>query len=437
MQVAGKPLDVKAVDASTVEIRFPSAYGPGMRILDNLPIYPKHLLEQAVNSDSMASTWGVTTPPAKIAGLGPFVLKEYQAGQRLVFERNPHYWRKDASGRALPYLDRLTIEIVADQNAELLRMQSGQLDCVQSEMRPDDFATVKQAASQGKMRLYDLGPGLDADALWFNLKADAKIPDGRRAWLQHIELRRAIAEAVDRTRFANTVFFGAAVPTFGPISPGNRIWYDPQVPTPKFDRASATRRLAAIGLKAKNADGVLLDGTGAPVQFTLLTQKGNTALERGAAVLREQLLTIGIVVDVVPLQVGALVTRLQSGDFEAAYFRFLTSDVDPAASMDLWRSSGRIHVWNARQAQPATEWERRIDDLMARQVSTVDPARRKQLFGEVQRIFAEQVPILYFAAPHVFVGTSNRVLNATPVLLRPVVLWSADTLAVQGRPGTN
>ncbi len=437
MQVAGKPLDVKAVNSNTVQIRFPSPYGPGMRILDNLPIYPRHLLEQAVNDGTFAKAWGVTTPPAKIAGLGPFALKEYQSGQRLVFDRNPNYWRKDASGMTLPYLDRITLEILPDQNAELLRMQAGQLDCIQSEIRPDDYTTLKQAASEGKIRLHDLGPGLDADALWFNLKSDAPIPRERRAWLQQVEFRRAIAEAIDRTRFGNTVFFGAAVPTFGPVSPGNRLWFDPQVPTPKFDRASAARRLAGIGLKAKNADGVLLDGAGAPVQFTLLTQKGNTALERGAAVLREQLRAIGIVVDVVPLQVGALVPRLEGGDFEAIYFRFLTSDVDPAASMDLWRSSGRVHVWNARQARPATEWEKHVDDLMARQVATVNTTERKRLFSEVQRVFADQVPILYFAAPRVFVATSNRVLNATPVLLRPVVLWSADTLAVQGRAGTD
>jgi peptide/nickel transport system substrate-binding protein len=135
--------------------------------------------------------------------------------------------------------------------------------------------------------------------------------------------------------------------------------------------------------------------------------------------------------------VGTLGGRLESGDFEAAYFRFLTSDVDPAASMDLWRSSGGFHVWNPRQAQPATEWERHLDDLITRQVATVDPAERKRLFGQVQRVFADEIPILYFAAPRVYVATSTRVLNATPALLRPVVLWSADTLAVQARPGSD
>ena len=55
---------------------------------------------------------------------GPFVLTDYVPGQHLVFSRNPRYWRQDANGTALPYLDRLTVEIIPDQDAELLRLDS-------------------------------------------------------------------------------------------------------------------------------------------------------------------------------------------------------------------------------------------------------------------------------------------------------------------------
>jgi peptide/nickel transport system substrate-binding protein len=437
LRVQKQPLQVTAIDANTVSIRFPSVFGPGLRILDNLPIYPRHLLEQALNAGTFASAWGTATPPAQMAGLGPFVLREYQPAQRLVFDRNPNYWRKDASGARLPYLDRVTLEIVGDQNAELLLLQSGQADCMPSEIRAEDYAVLKQGASAGRLRLYDLGVGLDADSLWFNLRKDAKIAEGRRAWLQHVELRRAIAEAVDRKRFVDTVFLGAAVPVFGPVSPANKLWFDPQVPTPAFDRARAAGRLASIGLKNKGADGVLVDAGGQPARITLITLKGNAPLERGASVIRDELKTIGLAIDVVPLEQGAIIDHMEKGDFELIYFRFLTTDLDPAGALDFWLSSGSAHMWNPSQAEPATDWERRVDDLMARQLSTVDDRERKRLFGEVQRVFADQVPILYFAAPRVYVATSARVLNATPVLMRPVVLWSADTLGVQKRAGTD
>lgn len=71
---------------------------------------------------------------------------------------------------------------------------------------------------------------------------------------------------------------------------------------------------------------------------------------------------------------------------------------------------------------------------MARHVAASDTAERQRLFYEAQRILADEAPILYFAAPRVWVATSSRVANAEPALLRPMLLWNADSLAVAGPP---
>ena len=94
------------------------------------------------------------------SGSGPFVLVEYVPGQRLSFARNPHYFRKDANGTPLPYLDRIVIEIVPEQTAQVLRLEAGQLDTTISEVRPEDFAPLKRAADAGRVQLLDLGVGL-------------------------------------------------------------------------------------------------------------------------------------------------------------------------------------------------------------------------------------------------------------------------------------
>src|SRR5688500_19145201 len=110
--------------------------------------------------------------------------------------------------------------------------------------------------------------------------------------------------------------------------------------------------------------------------------------------------------------------------------RPLATDLDPAGNLDFWLSSGGTHLWNMTQATPATEWEARIDMLMAEQARTIDPARRRELFIEAQRTFAENLPVLYFAAPRMFYGHSTRLQGVVPSVLRPPVLWSADTLSV-------
>jgi ABC-type transport system substrate-binding protein len=83
------------------------------------------------------------------------------------------------------------------------------------------------------------------------------------------------------------------------------------------------------------------------------------------------------------------------------------------------------------QGTPATDWEREIDQLMARQTTSIDPDERRRLFADVQRVFGEQVPAIYFAAPRLYMGVSARTTNLTPSVLRPQLLWAVDSIAVR------
>jgi ABC-type transport system substrate-binding protein len=118
------------------------------------------------------------------------------------------------------------------------------------------------------------------------------------------------------------------------------------------------------------------------------------------------------------------------GKFEAIFFNYVATDPDPAMQRDFWLSSGSAHIWNIGQETPATAWEREMDALVNRQAATVDHAERVRLFRDVQRIFSEHLPAMYFAAPRLFVAVGPRVRNETPAVSRPQLLWSADTLAV-------
>ena len=95
---SGQRLQVTSPDPSTVVIHLPVAFAPGLRILDNLPILPRHKLDAAFRNGTIQKAWVPSTPLSEMAGLGPFVLSEHVAGQRLVFTRNPHYWRRTADG---------------------------------------------------------------------------------------------------------------------------------------------------------------------------------------------------------------------------------------------------------------------------------------------------------------------------------------------------
>ena len=430
LTAGGKPIVVTAPTPDTVVLTFAGPSGPGLRMLDQVAILPKHKLEAAYKKGEFAKSWNAATPPSEMAGLGPFVLKDYTPGQRVVFDRNPRYWRTAPGGAALPYLDRLVLEIVPDQNAELLRLQSGAIDMTQDALRPDDYVPVKRQEQAGSLKMEEVGVSTDADGLWFCLKPDIRAKDKRWGFVSRPEFRQALSHAVDREEFAQTVFLGEAVPIWGPVTPGNKEWFSPNVPRYPYDEAKAKALLQSIGLEDRNGNGVVEDAKGTEARFTLITQKGLTWYERGTAVFRDAAAKVGVAFDLAPLEAGAMYQRLLACDYDAIYMRVLLTDLDPAGNLDFWVSSGEGHPWNVASKKPATEWEARIDALMAQQASTLDMAQRRAVFNEVQKVMGENLPVLYFASPRLYAAHSTRVRGAVPAITRPHLLWNVDMLSV-------
>ena len=177
---------------------------------------------------------------------------------------------------------------------------------------------------------------------------------------------------------------------------------------------------------------MLEDASGKPVRFSILTQRGHTIRERTVAVLQEQLRQVGLAIDIVALDVQALVQRWAKGDYDTIYFAPQSSATDPALSPQLWLSSGNFHVWNPEQPAPATEWERRIDELFRQQAADLRLPERQRLMTEAVRILEDELPAIYFVAPKVTLAVSSRVANPRPAPQIPQLLW-ADTLAVAGQ----
>jgi peptide/nickel transport system substrate-binding protein len=431
LMIDGKPLVVTAPDPKTVVVKLPHSFGPGVAIFDNVHLAAKHKYERALKSGNFAKALSVETPPADLVSIGPFKLTTYAPGQRLIFDRNPRYWKRDAAGVQLPYLDQVILEIVPDQNAELVRLQSGQLDTLQQQIRSEDIATLRPLEQQGKLRLIELGVASDPDLFFFNLRSPYWAKDPRRDWITRKEFRQAISHAIDREAFANTVFLGAGVPVWGPITPGNQKWFSPNVPRYGYSVERAKEILAGLGLTNRDADPWLEDPKGTEARFTVIGYRGNSSIERSSAIIRDELRPLGIAVDVVLLEQGALITRMLKGDFEAINFIQNTTSLDPAMNSDFWLSSGSAHIWNIGQPKPATEWEKQIDDLMVTVMTSVDYAERKRAFDDIQKIFADNLPVLYFVAPRLYMGVSTRVGGVTPSILRPQLLWNVERMTVK------
>ena len=190
------------------------------------------------------------------------------------------------------------MEIVPAQDAEVLRLEAGTIDAmVQADVRPEDYAALKRLSQQGTITLTDVGIGIDPERIsgstW---RLHRRAP--RPATSSSAAFRQAISSAVDRDAIVRSVYLGAGVPVYGPVTPGNRTWYAASTPTFPFDRDRARTLLGTLGLTDRNGDGQLEDAAGAPVRFSILTQRGHLR-ERTATVIQEQLRQVGVAVDVV------------------------------------------------------------------------------------------------------------------------------------------
>ena len=122
---------------------------------------------------------------------------------------------------------------------------------------------------------------------------------------------------------------------------------------------------------------------------------------------------------------------LESYDYDACLLVTNLTEPDPSSYAGLLRSNSPMCRWRPKQSKPATDWEARIDDLLAKQARETNPDRRRAAFDEIQRILAEQSPVIPIVARHVSVAANQRVDNHRPSAIFPFSLWNAEELFIR------
>jgi peptide/nickel transport system substrate-binding protein len=433
--IGGKPIEVRKIDSRTIVFEMSQSYGAGDRIFDHVFILPQHILEDHYQKGELSSSWSLNTAPEDIVGLGPFRLVEVVPGERLVLERNPHYWKSDRQGNRLPYLDRVVFSFVPRGEAQVIRFKVGESHVIEG-VNPRDFSLLE---SQNH-RMLDLGPGLDYNFVFFNLNQlnDKDHPSivRKQKWFRQVDFRRAVSAAIDRKAMVSLVYQNRASQLASHVTPGNKLWVNESVRPDTHSPSRARELLGEVGFTWRD-DGTLMDPRdGEAVEFSILTTAGNEQRTMMATIIQEDLQKLGMKVQIVTLDFGLVLDRvLQSFDYEACLLALRSGDVDPTAETSVWLTSGSTHLWHLGQTQPATEWEAEIDEIMKKQMISVDPFARKKLYDRLQQIVAEQLPIIPLVSPNVLVGADGRLGNFHPGIQDPLSLWNAGELYLEKGPG--
>jgi len=402
-------VETPALDVAV--ITFPAPIAGLERLFDQVAILSSH------------------SPKKEMAVLGPFLIADYKAGSYVLLEKNPNYWKHDAQGRALPYIDRVHLDIQRNRDIELLRFRRGELQLI-NRLEAEQFDRLQH---ENPAVTRNAGTGLDAEELWFNQSPAAPLPEHKKAWFRTKEFRKAISMAINRADLCRIVYAGYAKPAYGPVSPSNHFWFNAALEEEKYDPQGALRLLTQAGFRS--ASDTLQDRAGNRVEFTLVTNSGNAAREKMASMIQEDLSQVGIKVNVVTLDFPSLIERMtRTFDYEACILGLVNTDLDPNSQMTVWLSSGENHQWNPGQAAPATPWEAEIDKLMREQAAAPTEKERKAKFDRVQQIVAEQQPFIYLINKDVLVAVSSNVVGAAPVVLNPPGFWNVETLRLGPAP---
>jgi len=355
-----KVFRVEKINRHTVRFTLPVKFAPFLRGMGQA-ILPKHKLKDIVAEGKFNFSWGTNTPPREIVGTGPYKLVQYDPGQRLIFERNPRYWKRSAEGDALPYIDKIIYLIVQNQDIALLKFIEGVTDSYG--FRGMDYPLLKPLEKERDFTVYDLGPATGNNFITFNQNSGVNPETGepfiesfKLKWFTNVSYRRAVAHAIDKEKMIEIVKNKLGYPQYSPIGPGAGFFHSENVVQYPYDLDAAKAILNKAGFVDRDQDGVVEDPEGNKVEMNLYTNSGSTERIDIGGIIRRDLEKIGIKVNFLALEFNTLVSKLNSTFEWDAIILGLTGGIEPHFGKNVWNSKGQLHLWYPRQESPATEW---------------------------------------------------------------------------------
>lgn len=371
-------------DAETVVLRFdkptPEFFFSALVSAPMSFIVPKHIY---------AGTDPVTNPTNNAPiGTGPWKFKEWMRGSHVEYAKNDAYWQK-----GLPYLDRLIIRYIRDPAGRAAAMEAGdiQIGVFNPVTQPD----IKRLTATGKF--VTTANGYD-EAVWSaTLECNMRNPIFAKR-----EVRQAIFLAIDRDFIAKTVYYGYARPGTSPIYSRNKEYFTTDIYRTVFNPKKAAALLDAAGYP-KKADGK---------RFTLSLLAAGWFPENGkvGAYVKQALEDIGIGIDLsVPDRPTSIKRIYTDYDFDLAISNQANPSEPVPSTMQYFTTDGIMKGVPFRNASGYSNPD--VDALVTRIKVETDPARRKALIAEFQKIATFEAVLLPLVEIESITVASIRVQN--------------------------
>lgn len=301
----------------------------------------------------------------KPVGSGPFRFVRLAPDSEVVLQRNDNYWGEHA------HVGGVRFAIVPDTTTRALELRKGSADLASINSLPADMV---RALSQDHNLQVERHPGTSLSYLTFNL---------RDPILGDVRVRHALAHAIDRGLILQYLFGGAGRLADSLLPPEH--WaYNGDVEHYPYDPAKANAILDAAGY-ARGKDGIRF-------HLTMKTSTEETS-RLLAAVLQQEFQKIGVALDIRSFEFATLYSDIQKGAFQLYSLRWIGyTNQDP----DIFEYVFHSASFPPKRANRGFYSNPEVDRLIDAGRKTVDQEKRKQLYGEVQRIVARDLPYIDF-----------------------------------------
>jgi peptide/nickel transport system substrate-binding protein len=418
--VGGQRARFEKLDAYTVRLTLAAAAPATLQYM-RLFIMPKHRLlpfsvEGGARPADINTAWPTTVDPREVIGTGPFRLGGYVPGQKITLARNPHYWKVDARGTRLPYLDQLELLIVRDPEQQVAQFLAGHVG--QINLSGAQFPGLAARAQAGAPFRVVTARALFGSSPHLAFNFDARNPELARLF-SDLRWRQAMQMATNRQRIMDDVYNGLAEPPGHGVAPISSWYFDTRRYLGTFDPQAAARALDELGLRP-GPDGVRRLPSGRPLEFTLTYGTDSATWPPIATILQNDLRQIGVRVNLQGILSRTLLSVGLSGNFDALLLAF-GDQPDPELRRPIWQPGGALYYWH-RATQPAAPggdpnvaamqpWERQVYDLWEAAGTTVSRPQRKALYDRWQVLFAQHLPVIMIAKPMAVGAIHNRYGN--------------------------
>jgi peptide/nickel transport system substrate-binding protein len=398
-------IDIEKIDGRRFVFHFPRIVADPL-LHTNRDFGPRFMYERAKQEGGVQGVldlFSVASDPRAVPSMGEWFLTEYSPGQRLVYKRNPDYWRKDNTGYSIPYPEELIVKILPDTNTQFLLFKQGELEGYGS--RPEDLDELINKTG-ADYTVFNAEGSLSASFWSFNQNPAIR-DTPQYEWFTQKEFRQAMSCLLHRDRINAQVYRGLAEAKLS-FFPEPNPYYNPDITLDYlYDPGRAVELLASIGIK-QDSQGVMRDGQNRAVEFDLSIQSDATTTADTASIIMDEAAKIGIKINIRAVDFQKLVEQLTGTYDWSSIIMLFGPAIFPTQGSNVWPSAGNLHLWYPLQETPATDWEARVDYLYNEGSYTIDREKARALWDEYQRILLEQCPVIYLSRPRSFYAIRNR-----------------------------